>query len=279
VVEDMIAAGGTKPAALRIVSVAPSITDSLLTLGLGRFLVGATDRCPIPDTMPEVKRIGPPEGVRRADLESLNPDRVLACGEENSPEQILEWRESGLPLRVSSPRTVREAVADLRDLVLMLPSESALQSIVWLDRAVDWASGSQSGNPIRVFCPRSRIGTVENPSAWEAVGCGSYAGDLLSLCGAGALVAGGTPADHPEVTPEEVIAAEPEVILLPGNPSPLSMEDALSIRRMMPDVPAVREERIYPVDGRMLFWPGTRLGEALRCLPDLLRGSHDGGGV
>jgi ABC-type Fe3+-hydroxamate transport system substrate-binding protein len=275
----MIFASETKPAALRIVSVAPWITDSLLTLGLGRFLVGATDRCPIPDSMPEVKRVGPPDGVRRADLERLRPDRILACGADNSPEQILEWMESGLPLRVSSPRTVREAVANLRDLVMMLPSETALQSIVWLDRAVDWASGSQSEKRVRVFCPRSRKGSLENPGAWEAVGCGTYAGDLLSLCGAGSLVAGDTPADFPEVTPEEVIAAAPEVILLPDFPFPLSLDDALSIRRMMPDVPAIREERIYPVDGRWLFWPGTRLGEALRCLPDLLSGTHYGGGA
>jgi iron complex transport system substrate-binding protein len=267
----MSAASDAKPAPLRIVSVAPSITDSLLTLGLGRFLVGATDQCLIPDSLPDLKRVGPPESIRRTDLTSLNPDRILACGGENSPEQIKEWTESGLPLWVSSPQTVRQAVTDLRDLVMMLPSESAMQSIVWLDRAVDWASGSSMEKRARVFCPRSRKGTAENPITWEAAGGGSYTEDLLFLCGGETLVAGGAPAGFQEATPEEVIAAAPEVILLPGLPFPFSMDDAVSIRRMMPEIPAVREGRIHPVDGRMLFWPGTRLGEALRCLPDLLR--------
>jgi len=253
-----------------IVSAAPSITDSLLALGLGRYLVGVTDLCPLPDGMKEIARVGRPETIHRAVVAGLHPDLLLATEEENSPGQIEEWKRSGLPVWVSSPRTVRRAVADLRDLVLMFPSDSALQSVVWLERSVDWMTGSMPETRIRVFCPRTRRGSADNPQSWEAVGGGSYAGDLLSLCGAETACAGSEPGSYPVVTPEQVIAAAPEVILLPGATFPFAEEDAAAIRSSMPGVPAVESNRVLPVDGRLIFWPGAMMGEAIRILPALL---------
>jgi ABC-type Fe3+-hydroxamate transport system substrate-binding protein len=255
----------------RVVSVAPSMTDSLLTLGLGRYLAGVTDLCLLPDSMADVTRVGRPECIRIADVLALHPDRLLAAGEVNSAAQVEEWRQSGLPLWISSPKTVRQAVEDLRDLVMMFPSEQALQSIVWLDRSVDWMTGSVPDQRVRVFCPRARQGPPDNPQSWEAVGGGSYAGDLLFLCGAEHVFEGADAGPYPRVTPDAVMAAAPEIILLPGDPFPFSEEDAAAIRTMMPEVPAVKTGRILPVDGRLLFWPGTQLGVALRYLPELIR--------
>ncbi len=255
----------------RIVSLAPSITDSLLALGLVRHLAGVTDLCVLPPGMEHIKRVGRPESIRAADLIGLHPDFILAAGEENSPGQIAEWRLSGLPLWVSSPSTVRQAVADLRDLVMMFPSEAALQSIVWLDRSVDWMTGSLPEKRLRVFCPRARRGTAEDTQSWEAAGKESYAGDLLFLCGAEALSGENPSGPYAAVTPEEVAAAAPEVILLAGDPFPFSEADAAAIRSRMPEIPAVKNNRIHTVDGKLLFWPGVKLGEALRLLPAILR--------
>jgi iron complex transport system substrate-binding protein len=253
----------------RVVSVAPSITGSLLALGLGRYLAGVTDSCELPAGMENVKRTGRPESIRTEDVIALHPDRILAAGEENSAEQIVEWTQSGLPVWVSSPKTVRQAVADLRDLALMFPSEAALQSVVWLDRSVDWMSGSLPEKRLRVFCPRTRRGSVEDPQFWEAAGRGSYAGDLLLLCGAETVTGENDSGLYPAVTPDEVIAAAPDIILLAGRPFPFSDLDADAFRSGMPDVPAVKNNRILTVDGRLVFWPGVKLGEAIRVLPAL----------
>jgi iron complex transport system substrate-binding protein len=253
----------------RIVSVAPSITGSLLALGLGGHLAGVTDLCELPAGMENVKRMGRPENIRTADVLSLHPDRVLAAGEENSADQIGEWTQFGMPLWVTSPKTVRQAMADLRDLALMFPSEAALQSVVWLDRSVDWLSGSLPENRLRVFCPRARLGSADDPQSWEAAGRGSYAGDLLLLCGAETIFGDHDSGLYPVVTPEDVIAAAPEIILLAGDPFPFSDRDAAAFRSKMPDVPAVKNNRILPVDGKLVFWPGVKLGEAIRVLPAL----------
>jgi ABC-type Fe3+-hydroxamate transport system substrate-binding protein len=255
----------------RVVSLVPSLTDSMVALGLGRFLVGATDLCPLPDSLAGIKRVGKPECVRSADIISLRPELVMASGEQNSQAQIDELQQSGLRMWVTFPRTVRQAVSDLRDLVLMYASETALQSVVWLDRSVDWLEGSRPEKRFRVFCPRKRKGPADHPAGWETVNGDTYAGDLLSLCGAENIFAGKETGRYPLVTPEEVMAAAPEVILLPEAPFPFSQEDGEAITKMLPDIPAVKTGRIIRIDGRIIFWPGTKLGEAIQRLPDLLR--------
>jgi ABC-type Fe3+-hydroxamate transport system substrate-binding protein len=255
----------------RVVSLAPSITDSMLALGLGRFLVGATDRCVLPDSLTGVVRVGTAESIRISEIIDLRPDLVIAGGGEKATHQVGELRQAGLALWVTDPRTVRQAVADLRDLAIVYASESALQSIVWLDRAVDWLAGSPPEKTVRVFLPTGRDGPEDVPASWKTFSAGTYAGDLLALCGAENIFEEKVDESPFKVTPQEVMQAAPELILLPGDPFPFSDADAAVIRAALPDVPAVKSGRIFLVDGKLLFWPGARLGRALQVLPDLVR--------
>lgn len=256
----------------RVVSLLPSMTDSMIALGLGRFLVGVTDSCQLPESAAGISRVGEAENPRVADIIALQPELILAGEEENPQSQIKALTEAGLRVWEISPRSVRQALANLRDLTLMYASESTLQTVVWLDRAVDWLEGSRPEQSVRVFCPRSREGPVDNPAGWVTINGDTYTGDLLSLCGAENIFADRDSSRHPRVSPEEVIAEAPDIILLPGEPFPFTQEDAAAIRKRMPEIPAVKAERIFLVDGRLLFWAGTRVGEAIRSLPALLLG-------
>jgi ABC-type Fe3+-hydroxamate transport system substrate-binding protein len=99
----------------------------------------------------------------------------------------------------------------------------------------------------------------------------TYASDLLSLCGAENVFTGRTDSRYPAVTPDDVIAADPEIVLLPNEPFAFQEEDASYFIRTMTALPAVRQQNIRRVDGRLLFWHGTRLGEAIRQLPQWFR--------
>jgi ABC-type Fe3+-hydroxamate transport system substrate-binding protein len=270
-VESMTAPCGPGFSPQRIVSLTPAATDSLLAFGLGRFLAGAADFRPLPDTAEGIRRVGDPWNARVEDIVGLHPDLVLANAEENPSALIDAVKEAGLRIWVVSPRTVRQAVSDLRDLVLMYASEAMLQSVVWLERSVDWLEGSKPEKRVRVFCPRSREGPPGLPSAWETFTGETYAGDLLSLCGAENVFHGLTYGRYPWVTPEKVAAADPEMILLPDVPFAFGEEDAGYFERELPSLRAVRDRKIRFVDGRLLFWCGSRLGESIRILPELFR--------
>jgi ABC-type Fe3+-hydroxamate transport system substrate-binding protein len=78
------------------------------------------------------------------------------------------------------------------------------------------------------------------------------------------------------VTLAEVAARRPEVILLPDEPFRFRRVHLQDFEPLA-DVPAVREGRIYLVDGKPFSWHGRRLGQALDVVPGLLRGA--GGGI
>jgi len=77
---------------------------------------------------------------------------------------------------------------------------------------------------------------------------------------------------YPRVTRSEIIAGNPELILLPSEPFPyteMHREEVLSLLR---ETAAVRSGQVYLVDGSLITWHGTRLARALQELPDLFAG-------
>src|SRR5262249_40543429 len=74
---------------------------------------------------------------------------------------------------------------------------------------------------------------------------------------------------YPRITLAEMAALTPEVILLPDEPYVFSVADIADFTPF-PEVPAVRDGRIYLIDGKMVSWYGPRIGHSLRTLQDLL---------
>ena len=70
---------------------------------------------------------------------------------------------------------------------------------------------------------------------------------------------------YPRISLEEIIAAQPEIVLLPDEPYAFSDLDAAGFADL--DIPAARSNAIYVVDGSLLSWHGTRIAYALRELP------------
>jgi hypothetical protein len=117
--------------------------------------------------------------------------------------------------------------------------------------------------PVRVFCPIWR-----NP--YMAVGGETFAGDLLRLSGGVNVFerheSGGR---YPQVTVDELVEAAPDVIVLPNEPYRFTnrhRDELLALR----DIPAVKTERVFLIDGQLLTWHGPRIGEALREIEQVL---------
>jgi ABC-type hemin transport system substrate-binding protein len=76
---------------------------------------------------------------------------------------------------------------------------------------------------------------------------------------------------YPRVTVEEIVAAEPDLILLPSEPYAFGDSDVEAVREALSATPAVRNDRVHQVDGSLLTWHGTRLARALAELPSVLQ--------
>jgi len=254
-----------KPSSLpeRVVSLVPSLTEALFSLGLGDAVVGVTDWCVHPArAVARLPRVG---GTKNPDLDAicaLRPGLVIANHEENTRSAVEKLEALGIPVWVTYPRTVVEGVALLRELVELGGGRAALASVVApLEELVARVRQAPPARAARVFCPIWK-------APWMAVGADTYCDDLLTLCGGTNVFAARSERRYPIVRPEEIVAAAPEVVLLPDEPYAFGPADAAELAAW--DMPAAQAGRIHLIDGTLVSWYGPRIGPAVAALRTLL---------
>lgn len=276
----------------RVVSLVPSMTESLFELGFGDTVVGITDYCTRPvSALTHLPRIGGPKNPRLEQIIALQPDLVLANCEENTRAAVEALEKAGVRVWVTFPKTVRQALDVLWTLVGLYGSREAAMRLEVLELTLEWArTAAAEKAKVRYFCPIwSEIHHTGN-RWWMTFNQDTYAHDLLAILGgenvfgarqrrypldadlglAEAQDAGERDTRYPRLSLEELRAASPDLILLPDEPYPFQQEAVAEFQRLLPDCPAVRHGRIRLVDGSLLTWHGTRLSHALRELPELL---------
>ena len=249
----------------RIVSLIPSTTETLCHLGLADALVGVTAYCVEPADVVRTKtRIG---GEKNPDLElirRLAPDLVIANIEENLREHVEVLRGWGIPVWVTYPRTVADAIRMIRELGDVTESRGPAGALAEeLERLYDAVTAETSRRPpVPVFYPIWR-------TPYMTINRDTYIHDVLRVTGAG-NVFGERPERYPTITLDEMAARAPRVIILPDEPFRFRRAH-LADFTPYPDVQAVRDGRIHLMDGKPFSWHGPRIADALRTLPDLFR--------
>ncbi len=277
----------------RVVSLVPSLTDSLFDLGADRYLVGVTDFCrPPAEAEGRLERVG---GTRTPDIDAivrLKPELVLANQEENSREAVESLEAAGLKVWVTFPRSVDEVLSLLWALVRLFNVPASGNRIRTLEVTLEWERrASAQRTPVRVFAPVWQGAAEDGTPWWMTFNRFTYAHDVLAHCGGEnvfgdrerrypleadlGLASPESPGErdtrYPRVTAAEVVHAAPEVILLPDEPYAFGDQEEANLRRLLTDTPAVRSGRVLRIDGRLLTWHGTRLARALAELPALLQ--------
>lgn len=273
----------------RVVSLVPSMTESLFEMGLGDCVVGITDYCIYPkEKLLDLHRVGGTKNARIEDILLLEPDLVIANREENNQSTVEHLKAVGIPVWVTFPLSIADVLADLRDIAGLFQSSTAFIQIDILERAIEWAHIAAEDQGSRsYFCP-IWFGRLNGETPWwMTFNDQTYCGDLLKMLGGVNIFAErvrykpiaadlgiikGTKSvnddsRYPRVSLAEVIAADPEIILLPDEPYHFENEHYIKIEELLADTRAVRESSIYCVDGTLITWHGTRLGSALRDLP------------
>lgn len=249
----------------RIVSLVPSITETLFALGAGSALVGATDYCVHPEAeLADVPRVG---GTKNADLErirALRPDLVLANKEENRRRTVEQLQAAGVPVFVTYPCTVHGALEDIAMLGRLLERPGPAAAVVErIERA--WVTARE-----RAAETPPAVAALIWKGPYMAVGGDTFADALLAEAGARNVFAGahaGVGGRYPRIGTDELASAAPEVILLPTEPYAFCEADRAELLAL--DCPAARDGRIHVVEGELLSWYGPRIARALELFSSL----------
>lgn len=267
-------AGRPAPAAPgpRIVSLAPSLTETLVELGLAGHIVGVTGQETAPEKLPAASDVGL---YVRPDIEriiALEPDLVLFeryPGQERQREVLEE-----MGIRVETFRVARldDIIGKVRRLGALTGREAAAAALAGeLEATIGRhrrkaAAGDRTSVYIEVgYAPLFTAGRD------------SYLTELVALAG-GASITAALPGDYPNISPEFVVSARPEVILLPAM-SGAWLAD-ITARPGWETVPAVADGRIHSDAGaHPITVPSPRLiRETLPALAALLERAPAGDG-
>ncbi len=275
--------------ARRVVSLVPSVTESLFLLGVGDRVVGRTDYCVEPvDEVVSIPSVGGTKNAHVDAIAALAPDLVLMNQEENTEAMHRDLVARGLRVHLSFPKSVRDAMALMSELAAMLDVRADHPALVRLaDVVADLERARQHTAPRRVFCPiwMDPLMTIHGDT---------FISDVLDLCGGAnvfadrarryplaADIAGATPwsndrvglrdTRYPRVTLDEVTERQPDVVLLPDEPHPFTDDDAAVFRSLA--IPAATAGRVRRVDGKALCWYSPRLADALPQVSAWLRDS------
>jgi ABC-type Fe3+-hydroxamate transport system substrate-binding protein len=239
----------------RIVSLVPSVTETVIALGAADRLAGVTNYCVYPaDIVKDIPKVGGTKGFSFESIDAARPDLILANKEENRKHQIEKLRER-YPVFVTYPRTVEQAIKMILDLgVLTGTEERASELAASCDHFLESMEPAIAGPPLRTACMIWR-------DPWMAVGPDSYVSALLDRVG---FVNVFTEADgrYPETTLDAVIERRPEVIILPSEPYEFGKADQEELDRFL-EGRGVAATTLR-MDGSLLTWFGSRTLKGLR---------------
>ncbi|QNA87808.1 cobalamin-binding protein [Massilia sp. Dwa41.01b] len=245
-----------KPA-LRVISMAPHVTELLFAAGGGERIVGAVDYSDYPEAAKRIPRIGSNREVDIERVMALKPDLIVAWMHGSSERQIDMVRQLGIPVYHSDPQSLEgipEAVARLGQ--LMGTEDKARPAAAALRQQLAALRARYAGRPtVRAFY-----------QVWDkplyTLNGRHIVTDALRLCG-GANIFDKLPITAPVVTVESVLQADPEAIFGTAEKD----YGGVNLWRQYPTMTAVRNANLFTVDGNLLNRAGPRMiaGAAAMC--------------
>jgi len=249
--------------ARRVVSLVPSLTETVFALGAGDRLVGRTRWCVHPAG--SVDRVPVVGGTKDADVDAilaLEPDLVLANQEENV-RALADRLEPDVPLHVSFPRSAVDAIRGIDAVARLLEVDGAPESSR-ARAALDRARATTLVPPVR-----SAVLVWWRPLMFA--GPDTYVARLFAELGV-EVVAPASDDRYPTGDLDALAALDPGAVWLPDEPFRFT-------ERHVPRVEAALEERGRPgvraavLPGDLVTWHGVRTRIALETLPGLVTGA------
>ena len=238
----------------RIVSIGPSITEFLFALGAGPRVVGTDDFSDEPAAATTLEKVGGIK-VNFEKVVALRPDLVLSV--KFSDGTIEKLTSAGLLVLVVDPQTVGEVArtATLLGRAVGAEGDALARDIQKKVDDVRAKTAAVTSKP-RVYHEVD----ASDPTKIFTVGPGSYIDDLIAIAG-GVNIAAKAATAYPQLSAEEVLRADPEVIVLSADSYSAKPED-VSARAGWSAITAVKNKRFGTIAPNLINRPGPRVGDA-----------------
>ncbi len=244
----------------RIVSLAPSLTETIYALGLQDRLVGDTDFCDYPADAQKKPKVGGALNPNLEELVAMRPDLVLVTKSFNRLDTVRALDGLGIPAYATDPHTVADIISSTERLAGVLGAPKAGTALVAdLDRRLGDLEQRLHG-----LSPR-RVLFIVWAEPLISVGKDTFIADALRRAGATSIV--DLPQSWPQVNLEEVVRSQPDYLVLASSHSEAGPNDfdVLAARPGWRNLDAVRS-RHFAVISEAVNRPAPRIVSAIEDL-------------
>ncbi|MCP4142892.1 MAG: cobalamin-binding protein [Chloroflexi bacterium] len=249
---------------IRIVSLAPSITETLYIIGAGDLVVGRTDYDTYPEAVLEVESVGgfSADSISIETIISLEPDLVIG-GSARQGEVTDALNESGIPSVIFEQKSVQEIMG----LMLLLgdatgTQESAAAAVEDMETRL-----SEVASVVETIPEEERVTVFYE--VWHeplmTTTNQTFIGELINLAG-GQNIFADLEENYPAVSAETIIEADPDVILGPSSHGDQLSAEMIAAREGWSEATAVTNESIYIIEGDIISRAGPRVIDALEVI-------------
>lgn len=258
----------------RIVSLSPSNTEVLFAAGAGDLVVGDTEYCDYPEEAKALPKVGgfSASSISIETIISLNPDIVFS--NDSGHEPVIEALEqANIKVYAVKANSFEDVYANLELVGKLTGHEAEAEQVVEQMKA-------------RIAAVEEKVATIpqeDRPTVfWEiwdeplmTSGPNTFSAQMIEIAG-GINIFSDLTEDYPQVSTEEVVKRNPDVIMGPDTHGDKLIAEQLTSRPGWEGVAAIKNGRIYLIDGNSSSRPGPRLVDALEEIaasfyPDLFK--------
>ena len=248
---------------LRIVSLAPNLTEMLFAAGAGGQVVGASAYSDWPPPARQLPRVGDAFRLDYEGILALRPDLAVAWRSGTPAEAVARLERAGIRVVVLEVQSLEEIADGIETLGRVAGTGPVAAAAARRFRSeVERLRAGHTGQPdLDVFIE------LDHRPLFTVSGR-HLISEMVSICG-GRNVFEPLPGLAPAVDIEAVIAARPDVILYTG-PDP----DPAALWKAWPDVPAVRDGNVLPIAGDLVSRATPRVVAGIEAICMALDGAR-----
>jgi iron complex transport system substrate-binding protein len=245
----------------RIISLAPSNTEILFTLGLEDRIVGVTDFCDYPEAAKSKEKIG---GFSEPNIEkiiSLQPDLILATSMHQKPVEELE--KLNVPSVVLDPKDFEDVFTSIEIIGKATGQDDKAAAIVGDLKA---RVKDVDDKVIKLTeDERPKVYYEIWPSPITTAGPGTFVNDIIQRAG-GENIAKDAKKAYPQYSQEMIVAKNPDIIIFSHHGSSnQSAEDILN-RQGWESIEAIKNNKVFYVEENLVQRATPRLVDGLEQL-------------
>lgn len=233
----------------RIVALSPHLVEILFDLGVGEQIVGALEFSDHPIAAQSIPRIGGAQGINIEKLIALEPDIVFVWQGGNQAKDIEQIKRLGFNLVFSNPKQLFDLADEINHFGKVLNLETKAQEVTkkYVTRLSKLQNTYADQRAVNVFYQLW-------PEPLMTINGSTWINQLLTVCGANNVFSTNS-SPYPQVGIENVIKAQPEVIIVPAQHDRMkeieSSEQTL-FWQQWPEIPAVNKNNFIIVNADLL---------------------------